>query len=176
MSDTVTLNAVPLTEAAFERYGEVIDLRQAQTQSINGGLTCRYHDLVTVDTADGGGCTLVNVFRTAPIPLPHKVVVMERHPLGSQAFLPMDQAPFLVLVGEPEKNALKAIDLTLFITDGHQGVNFNKNCWHHYQLVLGKTRDFVVIDRGGDGQNLEECVISDSVVIPDIDSRTEQVA
>ena len=105
-----------------------------------------------------------NVFRSNPVPLPHTVTIMERHPIGSQAFIAMAQQPFLVLVAPPGDN-VHADQLRLFITDGHQGVNLFKNTWHHYQLVLGDPTDFIVIDRGGPGNNLEEREIQGSAVI-----------
>ena len=158
------LTARPLTEEAFAPYGEVIDLRKAQTQDINYGLTTRYHDLASIDTLREGGRTLVNVFRSAPITLPHTVRVMERHPLGSQAFIPMNDRPFLVLVGKGI-DRLEVESLQLFITDGEQGVNYHANTWHHYQMVLGQTSDFLVIDRGGPGNNLEEVQLTRGPVI-----------
>ena len=80
---------------------------------------------------------------------------MERHPLGSQAFIPLDETPFLVLVALSGNNPT-AEDLKLFSTNGRQGINFFKNTWHHFNLVLKDSQDFLVIDRGGPGNNLEE--------------------
>ena len=158
----VELLAQPLTKAAFAAFGEVIELEGARQISINHGLTTRFHDLFTIDT--DGGRPIVSLFRTAPLPLPHRVRVIERHPLGSQAFLPMDEIPFLVLVAA-EVDPITASDLFLFITNGRQGINFHKNTWHHFQIVLGEPRDFVVVDRGG-SDNLEETRIEDEVWIP----------
>jgi ureidoglycolate lyase len=160
----IELTPIPLTASDFAPYGEVIELEKAEQLSINQGLTTRYHDLVDIDASDQGGRAMISVFRTSPLPLPHQVKTMERHPLGSQAFLPMDQDPFLVLVGNPGSN-LSAGDLTLFITNGHQGINFHKNTWHHFQIVTDSQRDFIVVDRGGPGNNLEEIAVNDEVVI-----------
>lgn len=160
------LASQPISAEAFAPYGEVIDLENAQQLSINQGLTTRYHDLFNIDTAEQGGRTIVSIFRSSPLPLPHRVEVMERHPLGSQAFLPIDDDPFLVLVGHTG-NTLSEEDLLLFHTNGRQGVNFFKNTWHHFQICLGKTRDFIVIDRGGSGNNLEELKLTEEIYIPD---------
>ena len=153
------LEARPLSAALFERYGEVIDLDGARQFPINNGLTTRFHDLLTIDAGSEKGHPIVNVFRTSPLPLPHQVKIMERHPLGSQAFIPMEETPFLVLVAragdKPEVD-----DLELFLTNGKQGINLYKNTWHHFQIVLDHTQDFLVIDRGGSGNNLEEIEIS----------------
>ena len=161
----LTIN--PLTAEQFAPFGEVIDLETAKQYPINDGLTTRFHDLCTIDSLDQGGRPIVNVFRTSPIPLPHKVVKLERHPLGSQAFIPMDTSPFLVLVGK-SGDRLTTQDLQLFITNGRQGINLFKNCWHHFQLGLGEQRDFLVIDRGGVGDNLEETDVIGEAWIPAI--------
>ena len=155
-----------LNKKDFAAFGEVIELDGAKNFPINQGLTTRYHDLCTLDFAEAGGRPIVSVFRSAPLPLPHRVRVMERHPKGSQAFLPADDLPFLVLVaagGAPPR----AADMSLFLSNGRQGVNFYKNTWHHFQIVLGKQRDFIVIDRGGDDENLEEVKIEEEVWIPE---------
>ncbi len=161
----IELQAQPLTAEAFAPFGQVIDLACAEQLSINQGLTTRFHDLFDVDVANENGRPIVNVFRSQPLPLPHKVEIMERHPLGSQAFMPMDAEPFLVMVGLP-KNTLTVDDLRLFVTNGKQGINFFRNTWHHYQMVLGQQRDFIVVDRGGAGENLQECRVEGEAIIP----------
>ena len=165
-----------MTAQCFEQFGQVVELAKlehyAQQISINHGLTTRFHDLLTIDANDQGGRPIVNVFRTSPIPLPHKVKVMERHPLGSQGFIPMGDQPFLVLVGRTSgltsgriEERLDFDDLILFLTNGRQGINLKKNTWHHFQIVLNNTQDFIVIDRAGDGDNLEEIEVEDDVWI-----------
>ena len=160
----VELQAIPLTAEDFAPFGEVIELSAARQFPINNGLTTRFHDLLTIDAGHASGRPIVNVFRTDPLPMPHRVEIMERHPLGSQAFLPMQDTPFLVLVGDAG-DKLRGQDLTLFRTNGHQGVNLNRNTWHHFQIVLDHTQDFIVIDRGGPGDNLEEIRVDDEVWI-----------
>ncbi len=158
------LTPIPINKSNFAPFGEVIDLDDAEEIPINQGLTTRFHDLMKIDVDDHGGRPIVNVFRTSPLPLPHRVTVMERHPLGSQGFIPMGTQPFLVLVGrdcdKPGRD-----DLSLFITNGSQGINLKKNTWHHFQIVLGTVQDFLVIDRGGEGCNLEEIQIYDDLWI-----------
>lgn len=151
----IDLNIEPLTADAFRPYGEVIDRRTAEQIGINYGLTTRYHDLARVDAGGEDARVLINIFRTAPLPLPHHVQVMERHPLGSQAFIPLDDTRFYVLTAsgehKPEPNSFR-----LFLTDGHQGVNYSRNTWHHFQMVIDHVAEFIVIDRGGTGDNLDE--------------------
>lgn len=162
----VKLTPRPLTAEHFAAYGEVIGLQTATQLSINDGLTTRYHDLATIDIAAENGRALISVFHTAPIPLPHRVRVLERHPLGSQTFIPITTTPFLLLVGDVNRTPLTENELHLFITNGHQGVNLHKNTWHHHQLVLHHPQHFFVIDRGGDGMNQEETTIDEEIWIP----------
>ena len=153
-----TLTPMPLTTEAFAPFGQVLDVRHAQQISINEGLTTRFNDLAEAAFHGDGAKTLINVFRSTPVSFPHTVRIMERHPMGSQAFYPLGGARFLVLVA-PAADTVKAEDLQLFISDGQQGVNFNPNTWHHYQLALDQQSDFLVVDRGGPGQNLEEVTL-----------------
>lgn len=167
------LKPIPLSSQDFMEFGQVIELENSKQISINHGLTTRFHDLLNIDTSDQAGRPLVNVFRTSPIPLPHKVKVMERHPLGSQGFIPMSDQPFLVLVGRGTgvvEGRLQFDDLILFLTNGRQGINLKKNIWHHFQIVLNGIQDFIVVDRGGDGSNLEEIEVADDVWIGDLNS------
>ena len=96
-----TLPVEPLTRAAFAPFGDVIETAGARHYPINEGTTERFHDLARVDVAAEGGRPLINIFRTLPAPLPIRLRMMERHPLGSQAFVPLDGADFLVVVAPP---------------------------------------------------------------------------
>lgn len=144
----------PLTRDAFAPFGDVIELEHAKQIPINLGTTMRYHDLAKIDVADGGGRALVNVFRGQPRALPFEVTMMERHPLGSQAFVPLTDRPYLVVVAPAGELAPAAI--RAFVSRGWQGVNYAKGVWHHPLIALREVSDFVVIDRGGDGANLNE--------------------
>ena len=159
------LRPEPLTAEAFAAFGQVLDLRGAEQIGINQGQTTRFHDLADVELNGDGAKTLVNVFRSTPVAFPFKVEIMERHPLGSQSFFPLSGARFLVLVAPPGEQ-VDAADLRLFITDGQQGVNFACNTWHHYQLCLDQQSDFMVIDRGGPGDNLVEVELQGEAVVP----------
>ncbi|SKC74011.1 ureidoglycolate lyase [Burkholderia sp. YR290] len=149
-----TLAIEPLTREAFAPFGDVIELEGAKQIPINLGTTIRYHDLANVDVTDEGGRTLVNLFRGQSRVLPFEITMMERHPLGSQAFIPLNDKPYLVVVapaGELDESKIRA-----FVTSGWQGVNYAKGVWHHPLLALGEVSDFIVVDRGGDGHNLNE--------------------
>ncbi len=156
-----TLAIEPLTRAAFEPFGDVIELDGAKQIPINLGTTIRFHDLCRVDVTDEGGRALVNLFRGQPRVLPFEVKMMERHPLGSQAFIPLDERPYLVVVapaGDLDESQIRA-----FVTRGWQGVNYAKGVWHHPLIALDKVSDFIVVDRGGDGLNLNEQDLRESL-------------
>ncbi len=160
----ITLAPKALTSESFDAYGQVVETHNAKSVLINQGLTTRYHDLFRIDVDQQGGYPIGNIFRTQPLPLPHRVSIMERHPLGSQAFIPLHEKPFLVLVGN-KGDSLRADDLELFLSNGRQGININRNTWHHFNIALDGTQDFLVIDRGGPGKNLEEIEVRDEVWI-----------
>ena len=149
------LTPKPLTAAAFAPYGQVIETAGHTPMVINQGTTERFHDLAAVDAAEGNGRALINIFRGSPRLLPIEVAMMECHPLGSQAFFPLQGSPYLVVVGPPAASVAPR-DVVAFLARGDQGVNYNRGTWHHPLLVLDKTQDFLVVDRGGDGNNLRE--------------------
>ena len=152
---TIVLQPKPLTQAAFAPYGDVMSVNDAEKKiDINYGNTERYHNLAAVDVGADNGHTLINIFRSRPLPTPIEIKIMERHPLSSQAFMPLGKEPFVVVVGkagEFDENALEA-----FIAEPGQGVNYHRGTWHHYCLALNTESDFLVIDRGGEGKNCDE--------------------
>ncbi len=151
----------PLTKAAFARYGEVIERDGAELRLINEGTTDRLHRLAKVEV--GAGRAIVSIFHGRRRSFPLTIAMMERHPLGSQAFVPLHAADWLVVVsddpGAPEEKTLRC-----FRARGDQGVNYRAGIWHHPLLVLAPTQDFLVVDREGEGENLEEIWFADPVV------------
>lgn len=154
MMAAIPIKIEPLTRAAFKPFGEVIETLGSEMRLINGGSTERFHDLMTVDAAHEGGKPIVSIFRGQPFALPISIKMVERHPLGSQAFIPMGKFPFLVVVAEDADGTPKAP--RAFFATGGQGVNYGRNVWHHPLLSLSLVCDFVVIDRAGPGNNLQE--------------------
>jgi len=153
-----------LTKDAFSAFGDVIEASSdVKNFSINDGFTQRYHDLAKVDVKDEDGFPIVNIFRSTPLAQPITIKMMERHPLGSQAFIPMGDNPYLVVVapaGEFDVN-----NIEVFLADSNQGVNYHKGTWHHYCLALGGESDFLVIDRGGEGENCDVLELDGSLSI-----------
>ncbi|HEY4202998.1 MAG TPA: ureidoglycolate lyase [Devosiaceae bacterium] len=149
-----SLIAEPLTAAAFAPFGQVIQLAGAHHYPINAGMTERYHDLARIELGGANARPLLSIFRGQPYALPHEFTLVERHPFGSQAFYPLSDRPFLVIVA-PHADGGPATPRA-FLTTPHQGVNIAMNTWHGVLTPLGAVSDFLVIDRGGDGVNLEE--------------------
>lgn len=151
----IELSPAALTKEAFAPFGDVIETDGAQHYPINQGTTERYHNLAKVDVGDQDGQPLISIFRGQPRPLPIALLIMERHPMASQAFIPMDKRDYLVVVAKPSETVTPS-DLVAFKARGDQGVNYHKGVWHHPLLVLQPDSDFLVVDRGGEGHNLDE--------------------
>ena len=152
-----------LNEMDFTPFGDVIEARSEQVMDINEGTSKRFHDLALVDVASENGRPLVNIFRASPYPQPLHLTMMEKHPLGSQLFMPLQAHPYLVAVA-PRGERVHTADIQVFLARGDQGVNFHPGVWHHPLLVL-QQQDFLVIDRGGAGDNLVEQSLETSVSI-----------
>ncbi len=148
------LTVEPLTIEAFKPFGDVIASEGHDFFMINNGSTRRYHRLAEVETGDEGA-PIISIFRADKLPMPLSVRMMERHPLGSQAFIPMRGNPFLILVA-PAGDKVEPSDLRAFISDGSQGVNYHRGVWHHPILALTDQDEFLVVDRAGPGNNCDE--------------------
>ena len=162
---TITLPPQPLTRDAFAPFGEVIEASDAaQHFTINGGNTERYHDLAAIEPG-ADGKVIVSIFRGQPRQLPFTVEMMERHPKGSQAFIPMPGRPYLVVVAPA--GAKPTVDnLRVFLARGDQGVNYATGVWHHPLLALDGICDFLVVDRSGPGHNCDEVQLAQHGLIP----------
>jgi ureidoglycolate lyase len=161
---THRLQVTPLTRAAFAPFGDVIETQGSQHYAINKGSTIRFHDLARIDVTEGVGHALLSIFRAAPLPSPIEIKLLERHPLGSQAFIPLAERRFLVVVADPVANP-GSQHLHAFVSNGRQGVNYHRNTWHHFALALDQVTDFLVVDRGGPGENCDEIRLVESAVI-----------
>jgi len=152
------ISTAPLTKAAFEPYGEVVEREGAGLVTINQGFATRVNGLAQIDVAAGGASVNVSLFVAKARPLPIDVKLMERHPLGSQLFFPLQDRPWLVLVCS---DPLVTATYRAFEASGRQGVNYARNVWHHPLLVLTDEERFLVVDRKGEGNNLEEVWLDD---------------
>ena len=146
------LTAQPLTGTAFAPFGDVLEVAGAPDKLINQGLCGRYNDLARLDFAAGRAG--ISLFDAAPRSFPYRLEMMERHPDGSQAFVPMHQHRFLVIVAEDAGGAPGRPQA--FVAQPGQGVNYHRNTWHGVLTPLHAPGLFAVIDRIGTGTNLEE--------------------
>ncbi|MEL7116152.1 MAG: ureidoglycolate lyase [Pseudomonadota bacterium] len=147
------IRPTPLTASAFAPFGDVIEADGTPDKIINQGLCGRYHDRASLDFGPSGRAG-ISVFKADLRRLPLTLEMVERHPDGSQAFIPMDQTPFLVVVA-PETGGAPGTPLA-FLTAPGQGVNFHRGTWHGVLTPLAGSGLFAVIDRIGDTANLEE--------------------
>lgn len=144
----------PLTASAFAPFGDVIEANPATMRLINGGTTERFHGLAAPDVVGEGARVIINIFRGQPRAFPYQITLMERHPLGSQSFSPLSGRPFLVAVSADE--AGRPGRPQVFLARGDQGVNYRRNVWHHPLMAMDQVSDFLIVDRDGPGNNLEE--------------------
>jgi ureidoglycolate lyase len=151
----ILVHAVALEAESFAPYGDVIGTEGRPSRKINDGTCLRFDDLAAVDVLEAGGRPLISVFEADPRALPLKVRALERHPLSSQAFVPLQPLPFLVVVAADGVQPL-AERIRVFHSSGRQGVNYRRNTWHHPLIALGQVSRFLVVDRGGPHENCEE--------------------
>ena len=147
-----TIPTEPLTAAAFAPFGDVLDATGAPDRIINQGLCGRWHDRGRLDFGDGRAG--ISIFLAEPRALPYRLEMVERHPDGSQAFVPMHGHPFLVIVA-PDHDGAPGTPRA-FLTDGNQAINLHRGTWHGVLTPLAAPGLFAVIDRIGPGANLQE--------------------
>lgn len=160
------LPVVPLTKSAFAPFGDVVEADPSTMRLINGGTTERYHALGHPRVLGEGAQPIISLFRGQPRRLPYPVDMMERHPLGSQSFHPLQDRPWLVIVAEDEGGRPGIPHV--FRASGRQGINYSANVWHHPLMALEEISDFLVVDRSGPGNNLEEYFYPEPFIVPEI--------
>ena len=143
------IRPTPLTTEAFAAYGDVLDAT-GDFRLINDGMCRRHHDRARLDFGADGRAGL-SIFQAEPRDLPYSFDLIERHPEGSQAFVPMTAHPFLVIVSDGPDAVPRA-----FLTNGAQGINFHRGTWHGVLTPLSGQGLFAVVDRIGTSRNLEE--------------------
>lgn len=151
---TKTLALSPITVEAFQAFGTVVTIENAEIRLINSGTTQRFHALAKADTETQDGGTIISLFRGQPREFPYEVTMMERHPLGSQAFFPLSGLPWVAIVAPDDDGRPGAPQA--FLVPGNVGVQYARNIWHHPLIAIDTECDFLVIDREGPGVNLEE--------------------
>lgn len=159
------LQVEALTRDSFAAFGDVLEPGNAETvYEINAGTAQRFHALARVEVAGADGYPVISLFRAQPRTLPFTVTGLERHPLGSQAFMPLGPAPYLVVVASDPASPPRA-----FLARSGQGVNLRRGTWHHALLALERESDFLVVDRAGEADNCNEVVLGEAWTIDSIE-------
>ncbi|WP_111493390.1 MULTISPECIES: ureidoglycolate lyase [Marinobacter] len=147
-----TIPSQPLTREAFAPFGDVIQTEGAASFPINAGRTERFHALAAVETLGEGADAIISIFRGQPL-APLVIDLMERHPQGSQAFVPMGDQPYWVVVAPP--GDFDPAQVRVFRAGPGQGVNYRAGTWHAPLLPVNADADFLVVDRRGPGDNCD---------------------
>lgn len=145
----------PLEREAFSPFGDVIEMEGSRQIPINGGATLRFHDTARIFAASENGYASISLARSQPLPTPLKIGMLERHPLGSQAFIPQGKRPFIVVVA-PAGDSIDSRDIQAFVCSGQQGVNYHPGVWHHSLLALSPDQDFLLVDLITEKHNCDE--------------------
>ena len=146
------IKPIPITKENFSKFGDMIATENIRPLEINNGYAKRFDEIAKIDTSSENGETTISIFSALKRSFPMKIDMMEKHPLGSQAFIPMKETTFLTLVApEGEKPDIEKIES--FIVPKGIGVNYNANVWH-FPLISTEDMSFLVVDRKGSGDNL----------------------
>ena len=146
------LEIQPLSAAAFAQFGDVIEFAGNPSYPINNGMAQRYHGLAAVETGGDETRAVISLVASEKFELPRRVDHLECHPHGSQAFIPLDAEPFIVVVCAAGASPDPA-DLRAFVTDGTQGINYRAGTWHHVLLTPFAAMSFVCVDRDSPDDN-----------------------
>jgi ureidoglycolate lyase len=156
------LQPLPITAERFAPFGEVIESSNARKLSMNDARFDRFDDLARTDI-DGPISISIVRSRTATS-LPYRVDMLERHPLGSQAFVPLTRFEFVVVVAPPAES-VEADEIRAFSVPAGRGINYHRGTWHMPLIALGEAQEFLVIDRAGDEQNCEEFFLENPLML-----------
>ena len=146
------INPKPINKSNFLKFGEVISTENIKPVKINNGYAQRFDGIANLDTKDQNGETTISIFSALKRTFPMKIDMMEKHPLGSQAFIPMKETTFLCLVA-PEGERPDINKIESFVIPPGKGVNFKAGTWH-FPLISTEDMNFLVVDRTGSGNNL----------------------
>lgn len=159
-----TLIPQALTSENFAPFGEVIESAAGSTEAMNAARFERFDDLCGIEMSNGGRVTVSIARCLVPSSLPYRIDMLERHPLGSQAFVPLTPARMVVVVA-PVGESVASGELCAFVSNGRQGINYRRGTWHMPLIAFDAGQEFLIIDRVGDVPNCEEFQLDDSVML-----------
>ena len=148
----IIINPIRINRSNFAKYGDLISTNDINPIDINSGYAKRFDNLANLNTLKDGGKTIVSIFSALKRTFPMKIDMMEKHPLGSQAFVPMKETTFLSFVA-PSGEAPEINKIQSFIIPPKMGINYKPGIWH-FPLISTEDTNFLVIDRKGNGENL----------------------
>ena len=161
---TITLKAEPLTREQFAPYGEVIETSRDASDAMNAARFERFDDLCNVDLINDGRIAISIARCRTPTSLPLRLDRVERHPLGSQAFVPLSPCKMVIVVAPPEES-VDAGDLRAFVSNGRQGINYRRGTWHMPLISFTAGQEYLIIDRGGNEPNCDEHTLDDVIFL-----------
>ena len=146
------IKPIPMTKENFSKFGDMISTENIKPIEINNGYANRFDDIAKIDTSNNNGETTISIFSALKRSFPLKIDMMEKHPLGTQSFIPMKETTFLTLVA-PEGKKIEMDKIESFVVPKGKGVNYKTGIWH-FPLISTEDMDFLVVDRKGPGENL----------------------
>jgi len=146
------IKPIKISRSNFAVYGDLISTDNINPMDINAGYAKRFDNLADLNTSKDGGKTIVSIFSALKRTFPMKIDIMEKHPLGSQAFIPMKETTFLSFVA-PTGESPDTSQIRSFIIPPKTGINYKPGIWH-FPLISTEDTNFLVIDRKGNGENL----------------------
>jgi ureidoglycolate lyase len=167
----------PLTRENFAAFGDVIETEQRESFPINQGLTQRYHALSLTQLGGENGTVGLSIFHNLQATvLPFNIHMLERHPLGSQSFIPLAQQKFIIVVALPLNEAEPdEAKISAFLSNGQQGITYHQGVWHHPLITLEAESDFLVVDRIGSESNCDIHDLSRPIDIIESSTQPEKV-
>jgi len=161
---TIELKPQPLTAERFAPYGDVIESVVDRTAAMNAARFERFDDLCGIEMSDNGRVAVSIARCRAATALPYRIDMVERHPLGSQAFVPLTPCCMIVVVAPPEES-VEAADLRAFVTNGRQGINYHRGTWHMPLIAFDAGQEFLIIDRAADSPNCDEHSLDEAIML-----------
>ena len=161
---TITLKPQPLTRERFAPYGDVVESVVDNKAGMNAARFERFDDLCKIEMSDDGRVA-VSIARCRVVTeLPYRIDMVERHPLGSQAFVPLSPSRMIVVVAPPEES-VEAADLRAFVTNGRQGINYHRGTWHMPLIAFAAGQEFLIIDRAAGEPNCDEHMLDEPIML-----------
>jgi ureidoglycolate lyase len=159
---TITLKLQPLTSERFAPYGDVIESIVDRSAAMNAARFERFDDLCSIEMSDNGRVAVSIARCRVATSLPYRIDMVERHPLGSQAVIPLTPCRLIIVVAPPEES-VEASDLRAFVSNGRQGVNYHRGTWHMPLIAFDQGQEFLIIDRAADVPNCDEHSLDETV-------------